>query len=346
MTGPDPGRPVRFGVLGCADFARRRMLPVLVAADGVRVVAVASRDRARAAEFAGRFGCAAVLGYDSLLASAEIDAVYVPLPAMLHAGWIEQALLAGKHVLAEKPMTGDHATTERLLRLARTRGLVLRENVGFPFHAQHTVLPKLLADGTIGELRDFAAAFTVPPLPSTDIRNRPDVGGGALLDIGVYPIRAALHYLGPDLEVTGAVLRTDARTGAVAAGRVLVHTPQGVTADLHFGMAHSYRTTCEFSGSQGRLSIDRAFTPPPAFRPVVRVERQDHSEEITLRADDQFANLVGSFVRAVRTGEPGGSGAASGAGWAGCVGGAHTEASLHQARLVSAVEEKAVRFVL
>ncbi|WP_034482769.1 Gfo/Idh/MocA family protein [Actinomadura oligospora] len=331
MTRSDPGAPVRFGVLGCADFAWRRMLPVLVAADGVRLVGVASRDRAKAAAFAERFGCAAVLGYDSLLASAEIEAVYVPLPAMLHAEWIEQALLAGKHVLAEKPMTGDRATTERLLRLARTRGLVLMENVAFPTHSQHTALPKLLADGAVGEPRDFAATFTIPPLPDGDIRYRPDVGGGALLDIGVYPLRAALHYLGPDLDVAAAVLRTHPETGAVVAGRVLAHTPQGVTADLRFGMAHSYRTTCEVAGSEGRLWIDRAFTPPPGFRPVVRVERQDHYEEITLRADDQFANLLGCFVRAVRNGEAPGP---------------QTEGSLHQARLVAAVEEKAVRFVL
>lgn len=325
----DLDAPVRFGVLGCADFARRRMLPILVSSPGAQLVAVASRDRDKAAAFGGRFGCAAVLGYESLLASPDIEAVYVPLPAMLHAEWVERALMAGKHVLVEKPLTGDHGSTVRLLRLARSRGLVLMENVAFPHHAQHVAVQKLLAEGAVGELRDFSGAFTIPPLPEDDIRYRPDVGGGTLLDIGIYPIRAALHYLGHDLEVTAAVLRHHGRTGAVLSGRILAHTPQGATADLHFGMEHSYRTTCEFAGSTGRLKLDRAFTPPPTLQPVVRIERQDHREEITLRADDQFANVVACFVRAVRTGEETG---------------VSSDASAHQARLVTAAEEKARRF--
>jgi NDP-hexose-3-ketoreductase len=325
----DLDSPVRFGVLGCADIARRRMVPTLVAAPGARLLAVASRDRTRAAAFADRFGCTAVLGYDALLASSDIEAVYIPLPAMLHAGWVEQALMAGKHVLVEKPLTGDHAATARLLRLARSRGLVLMENIAFPLHAQHAAVRKLLADGAVGEVRDFASAFTIPALPGDDIRYQPDVGGGALLDLGVYPVRAALHHLGHDLDVTAAVLRRHGGTGAVVAGRILACTSQGVTADLHFGMAHSYRATCEFAGSEGRLAIDRAFTPPPDLAPVVRIERQDHREEITLPADDQFANVVGRFANAVRTGTDLG---------------AHSEAGLHQARLVAAAEEQALCF--
>ncbi|MDN3355691.1 Gfo/Idh/MocA family oxidoreductase [Actinomadura sp. DC4] len=327
----DDGAPVPIGVLGCADIAQRRMLPALSAAPGVRLVAVASRDPAKAAAFAGRFGCAAEPDYDALLASSAIEAVYVPLPAMLHAGWVERTLTAGKHVLVEKPLTGDRADTERLLRLARSRGLVLMENVAFPHHSQHATVQKMLADGVAGELRGFTGTFTIPPLPEDDIRYRPDVGGGALLDIGIYPIRAALHYLGHDLDVTAAVLRLHGATGAVVSGRVLACTPRGTTADLHFGMEHSYRASCEFAGSGGRLLLDRAFTPPPAFRPVVRTERQDRYEEITLPADDQFANVIAGFALAVRTGE---------------AVDAHAEASLHQARMVAAAEEKALRFTV
>ncbi|QXJ26148.1 Gfo/Idh/MocA family oxidoreductase [Actinomadura graeca] len=325
--------PVRFGVLGCASFARRRMLPALAASPDARLVAVASRDRDKATETGRRFGCAAVLGYESLLASSGIEAVYVPLPSMLHAEWVRRALDAGRHVLVEKPLAADHATTARLLRHAGSRGLVLMENMAFPHHAQHTAARKLLADGAIGELRDFSSAFTIPPLPEDDNRYLPDVGGGALLDMGVYPIRAALHYLGPDLEVAAAVLRHHRGTGAVTSGRILAHTPGGVTADLHFGMEHSYRTTCEFAGSTGRLGLDRAFTPPPDLRPVARVERQDHREEITLPADDQFATVISAFARAVRSGR---AGRADGL----------AEAGEHQARLVTAVEEKARRFGL
>ncbi|GAA2098407.1 Gfo/Idh/MocA family oxidoreductase [Streptomyces albiaxialis] len=319
-------RPLRCGVLGCADIAWRRMLPALAAAPGVEPVAVASRDPARAERFAAAFGCGTA-GYEELLASSGIDAVYVPLPPLLHAEWVERALRAGKHVLAEKPLTHDPEHTGHLLRLAAERGLVLLENVAFPHHDQHASVRKMLADGVIGEVRDFAAAFTIPPLPEDNMRHRPDVSGGALLDMGLYPVRAALHHLGPDLRVLHAVLRLRAGTGLVVAGRILACTAAGVTADLSFGMEHSYRTSCEFAGSTGRLTLDRAFTPPPDHRPVLRVERQDHREEITLRADDQFANVVRAFERAVRTGS--GTGDAS-------------ESSLRLARLLADVEQKAV----
>ncbi|MFH9070588.1 Gfo/Idh/MocA family protein [Streptomyces alboflavus] len=329
-----PTRPLRCGVLGCADIAWRRTLPALAGAPGVEVAAVASRDGAKAARFAAAFGCAPVRGYDALLASPDIDAVYVPLPAMLHAEWVEKALRAGKHVLAEKPLTGDADSTGRLLRLAESLGLVLLENVAFPHHAQHAHVRKLLADGVIADVRDFTSVFTIPPLPEDDIRHRPDVGGGALLDMGIYPIRAALYYLGADLAVVHAVLRVRARTGAVVSGRILACTPGGVTADLCFGMEHSYRTSCEFAGGSGRLMLDRAFTPPATYQPVLRIERQDHREETVLRTDDQFANVVRCFAEAVR---------ASGAGGDAAAAREAREMSLCQARLVAEAERKAVR---
>lgn len=323
-----PPRPLRFGVLGCADIAWRRMLPALSAAPGVRVTAVASREEAKAARFADAFGCAPVRGYEALLASPDIDAVYAPLPAMLHAEWVEKALCAGKHVLAEKPLTGDADSTARLLRLAASLGLVLLENVAFPHHAQHAHVRKLLADGVIGDVRDFTAVFTIPPLPSDDIRYQPYVGGGALLDNGIYPIRAALFHLGTDLEILHAMLRVQESTGVPVSGRILACTPGGVTADLVFGMQHSYRTSCEFAGGSGRLLLDRAFTPPATYQPVMRIERQDHREEIVLRADDQFRNVVRHFVDAVHAGAAPDDG---------------TTGSLRQAQLVADVERKAVR---
>ncbi|MFE2977596.1 Gfo/Idh/MocA family protein [Streptomyces sp. NPDC059258] len=323
-----PQRPLRFGVLGCADIAFRRTLPAMAAAPDVEVAAVASRDLSKAARFAAAFGCASVSGYEALLASPDIDAVYVPLPAMLHAEWVEKALCAGKHVLAEKPLTGDEESTARLLRFAESQGLLLLENVAFPHHAQHARVEKLIADGAIGEVRDFTSVFTIPPLPEDNIRHQPDVGGGALLDMGIYPIHAALHYLGLDVEVVHAVLRVSDRTGAVVSGRILACTPAGVSADLLFGMEHSYRTSCEIVGADGRLVLDRAFTPPPTLQPVVYVERQNHHEEMTLGADDQFSNIVRYFAAAVRTG--------AGAG-------ERTAVSLRQAQLVGDVERQAIR---
>jgi NDP-hexose-3-ketoreductase len=322
----DRSGPVRFGVIGCADIAWRRTLPALCGNPDIDVRAIASRDPAKAERFAGRFGGTALGGYADLLDRDDVEAVYLPLPAALHAEWIERALLAGKHVFVEKPLTTELGETERLLALARARGLLLLENMMFVHHPQHDRVGELVAGGAIGELRAMASSFTIPPKPRDDIRYRPDVGGGALDDIGVYPVRAALRFLGPDLHVAGAVLRVGRPHGAVLGGSVLLTDPAGVTAQLSFGMEHSYCTGYELRGSSGRLQLDRVFTPPPEHNPVIRIERQDHREEIVLPAADQFAAIVHLFATTVIAG-----GDLS----------AWNDASLRQAALIDEIRDKA-----
>ncbi|MBY8870768.1 Gfo/Idh/MocA family oxidoreductase [Micromonospora sp. PLK6-60] len=320
---------VRVGVLGCASIALRRTLPALGVAEGVALTAVASRDPARAREVAQRFGCAAADGYDSLLERPDVDAVYVPLPTGLHAEWVGRALAAGKHVLSEKPLTVDAATAQDLVDQAGRAGLWLTENFTFLHHSQHATVRRLVADGRIGTPRVFSARFGIPPLDPADVRYRPDLGGGALLDVGVYPIRAAQLLLGPELEVVGAARRLDPARGVDVAGHALLRTPSGVTAELSFGFEHGYRSGYAVWGDRGRLTLDRAFTPPPTWQPVVRLDSQDRVEELTLPADHQFRNTLAAFSRSIlRQADFGPQG----------------EAIVRQARLVDQVRAAAERF--
>ncbi|MFC8827291.1 Gfo/Idh/MocA family protein [Streptomyces sp. NPDC057137] len=303
-TPPAPGtRPVRIGVLGCAEIARRRMLPAFAASAHTRLVAVASRDAARARSTAAPYDARPVHGYHPLLERDDIDAVYVPLPAALHHTWVEAALRAGKHVLAEKPLTTEATGTARLFRLARRGGLALVENVMFVHHPQHETVRRLVADGAVGELRSFRAEFSVPRLPAADIRHQPELGGGALWDTGVYPVRAALHFLGPHLEAVGAVLTKDRGLGVDTSGAALLRTPSGVTAQLAFGLDHGYASAYELCGSHGRISVDRAFTPPADHAPVVRIESRAGRREIRLEPCDQVAAAVSAFASAALRGE-------------------------------------------
>ncbi|PRY32495.1 Gfo/Idh/MocA family protein [Umezawaea tangerina] len=305
--GTGPLEPVRVGVLGAASTAWRRMLPALAGTPGVTVTAIASRDRAKAARFTDRFGGEPVEGYAALVGRADVDAVYVPLPNALHHEWTTAALLAGKHVLAEKPMTTDAAATARLLGLAEANGLVLRENFTFLHHPAHATVRDLCAAGRLGEVRSFTGSFCFPPLPADDVRYRPDLGGGALLDAGVYPIRTAQLLFGDDLEPVGAVLRVDADTGVDVAGTALLVSAAGVAVTAEFGFQHSYAGGYRLWGSTGRLSLDRAFTPPATHQPVLRIDEQDHAEELVLPAADQFARSAAAFadeVRAARAGTP------------------------------------------
>ncbi|RZU51619.1 putative dehydrogenase [Krasilnikovia cinnamomea] len=296
------GRPLRLGVLGCADIAVRRVLPAVAASPSLALVAVGSRDPDRGRAVTGRFGGEAVEGYDAVLERSDVDAVYVPLPAALHHEWVCRAIRAGKHVLAEKPLTTTLAETEEAVALARDAGLVLRENFMFVHHSQHRHVRALIADGAVGRVRAVTARFAVPPRPPGDIRLQRHLGGGALNDVGVYPLRAAQLLLGPELTVRTAELDVDERLGVDLGGRVLVQGPDDMSAHLTFGMAHDYTSRYEVDGDLGRIRLDHAFTPAATHRPTVHVERQGTVREVVLPADDQCSNTLAAFARAVRRG--------------------------------------------
>ncbi|MDF5753502.1 Gfo/Idh/MocA family oxidoreductase [Spongiactinospora sp. TRM90649] len=295
--------PLRLGLLGCADIAWRRTLPMIQCEPAVELVAVAARDMAKAKVFADRFGGQAMEDYRALLERPDIDAVYIPLPAGLHREWIVRTLNAGKHVLVEKPLTTRHVDTVEVLELAGSRGLTLMENLTSLRHGLHTAVQDLVSGGEVGELRMLSAAFGFPPLSPKDIRYRPDLGGGALLDVGVYPLSTAQRFLGPDLEVVGATLKQDPECGVDVSGDVLLRTPDGRTAHVAFGFEHGYRCDYALWGSRGRIFVDRAYTPPPTWHPVIRLERQDEVRELTLPPEDQFATTLRAFLRAVSTSE-------------------------------------------
>ncbi|MFJ9468127.1 Gfo/Idh/MocA family protein [Streptomyces caniferus] len=294
-------RPVRIGVLGAASIAWRRVLPAMAACPDIEVVAVAARDVGRARRFADRFGCAAVAGYQPLLERADIDAVYVPLPAALHHAWAARALRAGKHVLVEKPMAGSAEEARELVTLATRAGLVLRENFMFLHHPRHAAVESLLRSGRIGELRSLHAAFCIPPLPAEDIRYVPELGGGALLDAGVYPLRTAMRFLGRGLRVAGATLRTRAADGLDLSGQVLLAADSGVQASLEFGFEHAYAARYALWGSRARLTTEHAFSPAADQRPALLLEEQGGTERIDLPAADQYLRCVADFASAVRT---------------------------------------------
>lgn len=318
-------RPLRIGVLGTADIARRRLLPAFAACPDTRVTAVASRTADRAAEVTAQFGGHPVRGYAALLDRDDIDAVYLPLPAALHAQWTERALRAGKHVLAEKPLTTDPVSTRELSVLAADRGLVLMENVMFVQHPQHAWVRALVEAGTIGELREFRGVFTVPARPHDDIRLSPALGGGALLDTGVYPVRAALELLGLGLDVVGAATSRAPRARVDTAGSALLRTPGGVLAQVSYGIDHAYRSGYELTGSTGLIRLEHAFTPPADHRPTVTVRTADgRTEQHTLDAYDQVLGTVARFAAAVHAGAA-----------------PYAAASLRQAELLDAVRERA-----
>jgi predicted dehydrogenase len=255
--------PVRWGIISTANIARGQFLPGLREAGGVPA-AVAGRDLGRAQAWAEQHGVdRAVAGYQALIDDPDIDALYVPLPNSLHAEWTMKALRAGKPVLCEKPLCGTLAEAEQVLAVAKETGTLLWEAFVFPFHAQFAAVQKLLADGTIGELLEIQADFHFMVRNPANIRLARDLDGGALNDVGCYPVRIALELFGAG--------HTDAWATAVWGGHDVdldtqgsLGFPGGRRLLLTCGMRRAYDTFTRLLGTTGQIQLTNPFHPGPA----------------------------------------------------------------------------------
>ena len=186
---PSSHTPLRLGILGCANIAKQFARDVN-GSPLVSIQAVTSRDLAKARAFAQSFDIARAHGsYEALLTDSALDAIYIPLPNSLHAEWAIRAMQAGKHVLCEKPLALNLAEVTRMFEVARQHGVMLLESYPYWFQPQTRDLLASLSHDKIGEVRSMQASFgfTVGNT-DTNIRMKPDLGGGALLDAGSYPI--------------------------------------------------------------------------------------------------------------------------------------------------------------
>ena len=296
-------RKLGIGVLGAADIARRQMLPAVAALpEQYKLVAVASRTRAKAEALARPYGAEALEGYEALLERADVDVVYMPLPTALNAEWIPRALAAGKHVLAEKSLAPDAATAQAAVAQAREAGLVLMEDFMFVYHRQQRRVAELLAEGAIGELRLMRATFCFPPLDPNNFRYDPALAGGALMDAGGYVVRAAQLYLDAHIHVTGAHLHCSLPGKADTRGTATL-TDNRVVAQVAFGFEHFYQGGYELLGTAGKLSLERAFTLPPGQPARLVLEQPGRRTEELLPPDNHFVGILTALHHAVVSGE-------------------------------------------
>lgn len=289
---------LNIGVIGCAQIAQRSVIPALQALPELfQLVGVASRNEATVKPYAEKLGVTPFAGYEALLDTPELDAVYVPLPNGLHAEWIEKALNRGIHVLVEKSMACNHADVVRLNDLAASRGLALVENFQFRFHPQTKVIQEIVSTGRLGELRCLRSAFGFPPFPDHDnIRYDAALGGGALLDAGAYTLKISQMILGLELEVAAANLETPRGYDVDIWGGACLKQKNGpLFSQLAFGFDQQYQCNLELWGSKGRLTTNRLFTAPPGYTAELVIESGMEREVVKVEPGDHFENMLAHF---------------------------------------------------
>ena len=286
---------VKWGILSTADI-NRKLIPGAHASPKVELVAVASRDQARADEYASRFEIERAYGsYEALLDDPEIEAVYIPLPNTLHCEWSIRALEAGKHVLCEKPLSRHPDDVAAAFAAAERSERFLMEAFMYRHNPQTKRLTELVAGGAIGELRLVRSTFCYSLYDEDNIRLRPEVEGGALMDVGCYCVSGS-RLLGGEPESVYA----QAWFGPTGTDWMLAATlrfPGDVLALFDCGTALVDRDELEAIGSEGSLFLD---DPWHCQSPTIELRRDGKTERIELEPEDSYRLELENLSDAIR----------------------------------------------
>jgi predicted dehydrogenase len=289
------GSTVKWGIVSTADI-NRKVIPGAHASDKVELVAVASRDQARADAYAREWEIPRAYGsYGALLDDPEIEAVYISLPNTLHVEWSIRALEAGKHVLCEKPFTRHPEQVDEAFDVAARTGRLLSEAFMYRHNPQTKKLVELVADGAIGELRLVRSAFSYSLYDEDNIRLRTDLEGGALMDVGCYCVSGSRLLAGEPVAVGGEAWYGPTGTDWVFAG--LLRFPNDVLATFDCGTALPNRDELEAIGSEGSIFID---DPWHCAHPAIELRRASGVERFELEHADSYRLELENMSDAIR----------------------------------------------
>jgi xylose dehydrogenase (NAD/NADP) len=288
-------KPVRWGILSTARI-NERVLPGAHASPHVELVAVASRSQESAEAFAREWDIpTAHRSYEDLLADPQVEAVYIPLPNSFHVEWSVRALEAGKHVLCEKPLDRRPAEVERAFDVAEDAGLILMEAFMYRHHPQTRLVAELVTSGAIGELRLVRSSFSFLLDDEENVRMRPELDGGALMDVGCYPVSIFRLLAGEPVAAIGS--QVTGTTGVDVRFLGTLVFPEDTLAQFDCGFDLPFRTGVEVVGSTG---VVRVADPFLCTEPAVEIVREDGVERRAVPDDDKYQLEFENMSAAVR----------------------------------------------
>ncbi len=289
---------VRWGVLGYARIARLNAIPAMQRAGNAELAAIASRDPNKLAECAEKFSLARLhLKYEDLLADPDVDAIYIPLPNSLHKEWSIAALRAGKHVLCEKPLAMNAVEAREMAAVSRETGKLLMEAFMYRYTDRMRQVREVIASGVLGPLHHINASFRFFLDRPNTIKASPELGGGALYDVGCYPV----NLLG---MITGEV---PVRCSAVAEMKhgvdvnlsALMQYESGLIANIHCGFNAHGRMHAEVIGAQGALEISDTFLDAGG---EILVHTKEGTRVIAVEESDRYGAEFRDFSAAILEG--------------------------------------------
>jgi xylose dehydrogenase (NAD/NADP) len=286
---------VSWGFLSTANI-NDKLLAGAAESDRIDVIAVASRDAARAEAYARERGIERAYGsYEELLADPDVEAVYISLPNSMHVEWSIRALEAGKHVLCEKPLSRRPEDVERAFDVAEQSDRLLMEAFMYRHNPQTAKLKELVGEGAIGRLRLVRAAFSFPLADAENVRLDASLDGGGLMDVGCYCVSGARLLGGEPGRVYGEQVPSESGVDELFIGTMRL--PGDVPVQFDSGLVLHERDELEAIGEDGSLFLD---DPWHCHRPVIELRTADGVEEIVLEPVDSYRLQLENMSDAIR----------------------------------------------
>jgi len=297
-------KTIKWGILSTAKIAKDHMINAIRESSMGEVYAVASRDAGKAAAFASETGIPHVhASYEALLADPAVDAIYLPLPVSLHRKWSLRCLEAGKPVLCEKPLCANASEAREVLEAFEHAGVLISEGYMYRHNPLNHKVRELINSGSIGELRMILSTFNIS-LPPEDIRFKPEMGGGALLDLGCYCVGISRFLTGEEpVEIQGcfAIGKT---SGVDESAIGNLRFPGGALASFVCSLKSAFEISYQIFGSEGRILVERgAMVAWPGEAFTIKVWKGEQYEEIVMPPFNHYTAQIEAFQQALLEGK-------------------------------------------
>jgi D-xylose 1-dehydrogenase (NADP+, D-xylono-1,5-lactone-forming) len=295
---------LNWGIIGAGRIARKFAVGLRSSTEG-RLLAVASREQARAETIAAELGAPVAHGsYEALLADPQVGAVYIALPNSMHPEWAIRAAQAGKHILCEKPLAPTAAQAEEMFAAARDNQVWLMEAFMYRFHPRTLALADLLRANTIGQVRLVRIGFSFTHDRPEDTRWRPEMAGGSLYDVGSYTVNMARMAVGSlPQRVWASAQWSESGVDETLAGTL--EYAGGAIAQIMCSFRASFQQQLQIVGNEGVIEVDQAFTMHPDQATHIRLWRGNHFaqlERIDIQPTNHYCLEADGFARLIQAG--------------------------------------------
>ena len=289
---------LKFGIIGCSRIAKRSVIPAIIKSEYAELEIIGSRSTDKAKEFASEFNCEKFGSYEDVISDDSVDVVYISTPIGTHAELSKKATKAGKHVYVEKSSAKNLGHAEEMVQSAKENNVRIMEGFMFRFHPQHQKVKELIKAGKIGEVRSFNGVFGFPAFPEGDIR----YDSGFLKDSGCYPICASRMIFDEEPLGVSCIQKKIPESSVDVSGSAILFYENGKTATITYSNGSYYQAKYEVWGTDGVISLDRAYSVPPDFTTKVTLHYNTENnwdgrqtEIFEIKPKDHFLEMLDAF---------------------------------------------------